>query len=408
MAFDRGERSAKMQLDAELAFASDGPHRREQRLVAHVRRHQRLPAVRVDVAQRERLHVASCAPARAAAGPRGTASPRCRRWSSLPGTRRRSRRRPSRGDVVIHAPRVGTAAAFDEQRADARHQRPDQRPVAISDLATKTPGTTAYTEKMSSHDTWFSTTMQRAGQRVRDVVAVRHARLEWRAAGATSAAARGGVRRAAAAVARVARSTGRGRGAARGGARRVRRAASGGIGVGRAAWTVMSPPILRDAGNSGASAVASTCIFCRIVAGEIPASKVYEDAATIAFMDIGAVNPGHVLVATKAHVENVFGLDDAQAAAVMRTVARVSRALRDAFAPAGRQSVPGQRPRRGADGLPLPRPRAAAPRGRRHATRVAGAESAARGAHRECRAPARGAEDVAPGTSFSADPSMVQ
>ena len=79
----------------------------------------------------------------------------------------------------------------------------------------------------------------------------------------------------------------------------------------------------------------SDCIFCRIVAGEIPAARVFEDEATIAFMDIGAVNPGHVLVATRAHVENVCGLDDAQAAAVMRTVARVSRAVRDAFAPGG-------------------------------------------------------------------------
>jgi histidine triad (HIT) family protein len=79
----------------------------------------------------------------------------------------------------------------------------------------------------------------------------------------------------------------------------------------------------------------SDCIFCRIVAGEIPAARVFEDEATIAFMDIGAVNPGHVLVATRAHVANVFDLDDAQAAALMRTVARVSRAVRDAFAPAG-------------------------------------------------------------------------
>jgi histidine triad (HIT) family protein len=79
----------------------------------------------------------------------------------------------------------------------------------------------------------------------------------------------------------------------------------------------------------------SDCIFCRIVAGEIPAARVFEDEATIAFMDIGAVNPGHVLVATRAHVENVYGLDDTQAAAVMRTVARVSRAIRDAFAPGG-------------------------------------------------------------------------
>jgi histidine triad (HIT) family protein len=79
----------------------------------------------------------------------------------------------------------------------------------------------------------------------------------------------------------------------------------------------------------------STCVFCRIVAGEIPASVVYEDEHTIAFMDIGSINPGHMLVACKPHVENVFGLDDALAAAVMCTTARVARALKDALAPEG-------------------------------------------------------------------------
>jgi histidine triad (HIT) family protein len=78
-----------------------------------------------------------------------------------------------------------------------------------------------------------------------------------------------------------------------------------------------------------------TCIFCRIVAKEIPANVVYEDEHTIAFMDIGSINPGHMLVACKPHVENVFGLDDTLAAAVMRTTARVSRALRQALAPEG-------------------------------------------------------------------------
>ena len=41
------------------------------------------------------------------------------------------------------------------------------------------------------------------------------------------------------------------------------------------------------------------CIFCRLVQGEIPSAKVHEDALTVAFMDIGQVNPGHVLVATR-------------------------------------------------------------------------------------------------------------
>lgn len=79
----------------------------------------------------------------------------------------------------------------------------------------------------------------------------------------------------------------------------------------------------------------SECVFCRIVAGEIPSTRVHEDELTVAFMDIGQVNPGHVLVAVKAHAENLYVLDDAQAAAVQRAVVRVGRAIRDAFAPPG-------------------------------------------------------------------------
>ena len=51
---------------------------------------------------------------------------------------------------------------------------------------------------------------------------------------------------------------------------------------------------------------AGVCIFCRLVQGDIPSAKVYEDALTIAFMDLGQVNPGHVLVATKRHAANIF------------------------------------------------------------------------------------------------------
>jgi histidine triad (HIT) family protein len=77
------------------------------------------------------------------------------------------------------------------------------------------------------------------------------------------------------------------------------------------------------------------CIFCKIAAGQIPAAIVHEDADTLAFMDIGQVNPGHVLVATKAHAENLFELDDAQAGAVLRSAAHVGRAIRKAFDPPG-------------------------------------------------------------------------
>jgi len=79
----------------------------------------------------------------------------------------------------------------------------------------------------------------------------------------------------------------------------------------------------------------SNCVFCRIVAKEIPAAVVYEDEHTLAFMDAGQVNPGHVLVAAKGHAENIYELSDAQAAALLRAAAHVARAIRDVYQPPG-------------------------------------------------------------------------
>jgi len=50
------------------------------------------------------------------------------------------------------------------------------------------------------------------------------------------------------------------------------------------------------------------CIFCKIIAGEIPSTKVYEDGQIIAFRDIAPVAPVHVLVIPKAHIESVAGI----------------------------------------------------------------------------------------------------
>ncbi|MEI2416358.1 HIT family protein [Orrella sp. JC864] len=80
---------------------------------------------------------------------------------------------------------------------------------------------------------------------------------------------------------------------------------------------------------------AGQCIFCRIVAGELPAARVWEDAHTLAFMDLGQVNPGHVLVATRRHAATLYDIDAEQAAAVMQTARRVALAVRAAFAPPG-------------------------------------------------------------------------
>ena len=77
------------------------------------------------------------------------------------------------------------------------------------------------------------------------------------------------------------------------------------------------------------------CIFCRLIAGEIPLARVYEDALTIAFMDIGQVNPGHVLVATRRHAVTLFDLTPEEAAAVMQAAQKVAEAVRAVFDPPG-------------------------------------------------------------------------
>ena len=76
-------------------------------------------------------------------------------------------------------------------------------------------------------------------------------------------------------------------------------------------------------------------IFTRIVNRELPAALVYEDEHTIAFMDAGQVNPGHVIVATKKQVETLLDLDDELAGALFRTAAKIAKAVDRAFKPEG-------------------------------------------------------------------------
>ena len=80
---------------------------------------------------------------------------------------------------------------------------------------------------------------------------------------------------------------------------------------------------------------AGACIFCRLVAGSIPAAKVHEDDLTIAFMDLGQVNPGHVLVASRRHAVTLFDLTPEEAAAAMQAVRRIALAVRRVFDPPG-------------------------------------------------------------------------
>ena len=77
------------------------------------------------------------------------------------------------------------------------------------------------------------------------------------------------------------------------------------------------------------------CIFCKIIAGDIPSFRIFEDDASLAFMDINPAQPGHALVIPKRHAADVFSIDANALAAVTRTAARVARAVNDSLAPAG-------------------------------------------------------------------------
>ena len=79
----------------------------------------------------------------------------------------------------------------------------------------------------------------------------------------------------------------------------------------------------------------SNNIFARILRGELPCFKVYEDADTIAFMDIMPQSDGHTLVVPKEQAVDVFGLSEAGAAAAIRATQIVARGVREAFQPDG-------------------------------------------------------------------------
>lgn len=69
------------------------------------------------------------------------------------------------------------------------------------------------------------------------------------------------------------------------------------------------------------------CLFCKIIAGEIPSSKVYEDEYTFAFRDINPQAPTHILVVPKEHITSVAAIDSKNsgiAARCLETVAKVA------------------------------------------------------------------------------------
>lgn len=72
--------------------------------------------------------------------------------------------------------------------------------------------------------------------------------------------------------------------------------------------------------------MSTNCIFCKIVAGEIPSTRVYEDADTLAFMDIGPVIKGHTLVIPKQHYDPITKTPVDVLGRLMKVVQKIAQA----------------------------------------------------------------------------------
>lgn len=77
----------------------------------------------------------------------------------------------------------------------------------------------------------------------------------------------------------------------------------------------------------GSSGKASDCIFCKIVEGGLPAYKVYEDANTLAFLDIFPIHPGHVLVISKRHTVDIFDTPEEDLKSIIAAAKKISPAV---------------------------------------------------------------------------------
>ena len=77
------------------------------------------------------------------------------------------------------------------------------------------------------------------------------------------------------------------------------------------------------------------CIFCKIINGEIPSFKVYEDDQVLAFMDINPISPGHTLIIPKNHAANLREISDGDLAAVHKASKKVTAGIETALKASG-------------------------------------------------------------------------
>ncbi len=77
------------------------------------------------------------------------------------------------------------------------------------------------------------------------------------------------------------------------------------------------------------------CIFCKIVRGEIPCHKIYEDEKAIAFLDISPLSKGHTLVIPKEHSENIFDITEEDLCHIMKVIKKISSKIMNTYTPEG-------------------------------------------------------------------------
>jgi histidine triad (HIT) family protein len=78
-----------------------------------------------------------------------------------------------------------------------------------------------------------------------------------------------------------------------------------------------------------------TCVFCKIIAGQLPAVKVFEGERSLAFMDINPRSDGHCLIIPKTHAPTLFDIREEDLVAVMNTARRVAMAIKSSLVPDG-------------------------------------------------------------------------
>lgn len=77
----------------------------------------------------------------------------------------------------------------------------------------------------------------------------------------------------------------------------------------------------------------NSCIFCKIIKGEIPSFKIWENQDFLAFLTIAPINPGHTLVIPKEHTEDIFDLDDQKLGQLLIACKPIAKTLKTAFQP---------------------------------------------------------------------------